>query len=154
MSHTISDLDKSFLLAFESTSLDVTAFHHREHVRLAYIYLALNGVEAAGNKVRTGLLRLLEQNGVDLRKYHETLTQAWVQAVWHFMCVTGSTASADEFIERNPQLLDKSLMQSHYSPSLIEDDQARTGFVEPDLDPIPRHDLPPGRDGWQSGPAV
>jgi hypothetical protein len=47
--------------------------------------------------------------------------------------------SADDFIERNPLLLDSKIMLTHYSAGLLFSDAARAEFVEPDLDPIPRH---------------
>ena len=47
--------------------------------------------------------------------------------------------SADDFIDRNPILLDSKIMLTHYSAGLLFSDAARAAFVEPDLDPIPRH---------------
>ena len=47
-------------------------------------------------------------------------------------------SSADDFIERNPLLLDSKIMLTHYSADLLFSDQARADFVEPNLDPIPR----------------
>jgi len=36
-------------------------------------------------------------------------------------------------------LLDSKIMLTHYSAELLFSDQARAEFVEPNLDPIPRH---------------
>jgi hypothetical protein len=47
--------------------------------------------------------------------------------------------SADDFIDRNPPLLDSKIMLTHYSADLLFSDLARTQFVEPNLDPIPHH---------------
>ncbi|MCH7639980.1 MAG: hypothetical protein IH855_11050 [Bacteroidetes bacterium] len=50
--------------------------------------------------------------------------------------VTGQD-SAESFIEQNPELLDSKIMMTHYSAEVLISDEARTQFVEPDLDPIP-----------------
>ncbi|WP_045855945.1 hypothetical protein [Teredinibacter purpureus] len=139
MSLHISDLDKCFLDAFENATLDIKAFHHREHVRLAYIELTLNDVHTAYRKIRSGLLRLLDHNGIDRQQYHDTLTFAWVQAVRHFMYLTDRSVSADDFIAQNTVVLDKSVMYTHYSYELIKQEHARVAYVPPDLQPIPLH---------------
>lgn len=49
-------------------------------------------------------------------------------------------ASAEEFIEANPQLLNGEIMLSHYSAELLFSPEARTDFVDPDMSPIPRYE--------------
>lgn len=140
MTHHISDLDSCLLSAFDAATLDIKAFHHREHVRLAYILLALNAVPSAHNKMRNGLLRLLEQNGLARAQFfHETLTLAWMQAIQHFMYLSPNTDSSEDFIAQNPVALDKEIMFTHYSRALIEQAVARSQFVAPDLQLIPEH---------------
>jgi hypothetical protein len=51
---------------------------------------------------------------------------------------TPACAGFAEFIARNPVLLDSKVMLSHYSAEVLFSDEARAGFVEPDLAPIPR----------------
>ncbi len=68
------------------------------------------------------------------------MTRAWILAVHHFMKSSASASSADDFIELNPLLLDSRIMMTHYSAELLFSEDARQQFVEPDLDPIPRHD--------------
>lgn len=58
-------------------------------------------------------------------------------AVRYFMSSTPPCASADDFITANPVLLDSKIMLTHYSADLLFSAEARTGFVAPDLDPIP-----------------
>ena len=57
----------------------------------------------------------------------------------HRACRCPEASSADDFMARNPLLLDSKIMLTHYSADLLFSDQARAEFVEPDLDPIPRH---------------
>ena len=44
--------DASLLAAFQDTSLPAEAFHHREHVRVAWMYVMRYGVVAALSSVR------------------------------------------------------------------------------------------------------
>jgi len=137
--HTISDTDRSLLQAFENYTLDVNAFHHREHVRLAYILLVLNDVSSAHSKMRSGLTRLLSQNGIDIGTFHETLTFAWIKAVKHCMYLTSRVKSSEEFLALNHALNDKDSIFNHYSRELIAADLAKRTYVPPDLEPIPEH---------------
>ncbi len=61
-------------------------------------------------------------------------------AVRHFMEDTPSCDSSDLFIEKNPRMLDKKIMMTHYSAEALFSDEARGKCVEPDLDPIPKYD--------------
>jgi hypothetical protein len=137
--HRLSAADLALQSAFERGELAPERFDHRAHVVVAYGYLATAGVDAAEESMRRGLQRYLAHHRIDPTKYHETLTRAWILAVWHFMQRTGSTVSADDLIERNPLLLDGKIMLTHYSAELLFSPEAHQRFVEPDLDPIPRH---------------
>jgi hypothetical protein len=138
--NALSSDDRRFRAAFESGAFPKAQFDHRAHVRLAYTYLAESGVETAFTRMRAALLSFLGRHGIDPSKYHETMTRAWILAVRHFMEMGGPSASADAFIDANPRLLDAKIMMTHYSAELLFSDTARSGFVEPDLGPIPRHD--------------
>lgn len=139
MNHEVSKSDLEFLAAFEAGAIAPADFDHRAHVRLAYIYLATNDVERATARMRAALHNFLRHHGITPTKYHETLTQAWILAVFHFMHRTTSASSADDFIARTPILLDSRIMMTHYSVERLFSPHARQRFVEPDLDPIPRH---------------
>lgn len=140
MPHTLSHEDLDFRAAFESGAIAPADFSHRAHVRLAYTYLAEADTEAAQERMRAAIQGFLQHHGIAPAKYHETLTRAWILAVGHFIHRCGNTASADEFIERSPLLLDSKIMMTHYSAGLLFSPEARAAFVEPDLDPIPRHE--------------
>ena len=69
-------------------------------------------------------------------KYHATITSGWVHCVavhrerW-------PAHSFDEFIERNPGLLDPKLLEHFYSPRRLFSDEARAAVVDPDLRALP-----------------
>lgn len=137
--HELSDADREFRRAFEAGAFAPADFSHRQHVRLAYVYLVDSDVNLALDRMRAALVCFLSHHGIPATKYHETLTRAWILAVHHFMHRTPEASSADDFIDRNPMLLDSKIMLTHYSAGLLFSDAARGEFVEPDLDPIPRH---------------
>jgi hypothetical protein len=137
--HELSDADREFRRAFEAGAFAPADFSHRQHVRLAYVYLVDSDVNLALDRMRAALVCFLSHHGIPATKYHETLTRAWILAVHHFMHRSPEASSADDFIDRNPMLLDSKIMLTHYSAGLLFSDAARAEFVEPDLDPIPRH---------------
>jgi hypothetical protein len=139
MTHCISSADHEFRRAVDTLEIPAGEFDHRAHVRLAYIYLCEQPTEQACASMKSALLAFLDHLGVDASKYHETMTRAWIMAVHHFMVVCGRCASADEFMRRNPVLLDSRIMLTHYSAELLFSPDARARFVEPDVSPIPRH---------------
>jgi len=140
MTNLASEQDRAFRDAVESCAFPVGDFDHRAHVRLAYTYLVELGVSDATDAMRKTIIGLLKHVGVEpAEKYHETLTEAWILAVHHFMECTEESASAADFINQNQLLLDSKIMLTHYSTKLLFSDEARKSFVEPDLDPIPRH---------------
>ena len=139
MKHEVSKSDMDFLAAFEAGAYAPADFNHRAHVRLAYIYLAMNDVERATTLMRGAIVNFLKHHGITPTKYHETLTQAWILAVFHFMHRTPSALSAEDFVRQTPLLLDSRIMLTHYSAELLYSPRARSHFVQPDLDPIPRH---------------
>jgi hypothetical protein len=139
LKHELSTSDREFRTAFEAGAIAPADFSHRAHVRLAYVYLADCDVNLALERMRAALVTFLCKHNIPASKYHETLTRAWILAVHHFMHRTPETSSSDDFIERNSILLDSRIMLTHYSAGRLFSEAARGEFVEPDLDPIPRH---------------
>lgn len=134
---TLPESDLRFLATFEACELSETDFRHREHVRLAYIYLSLHPFEVAYEKIEKGLRRLLAHLGAPPDTYHETLTRAWLLAVQHFMQSAEPTRGPEQFLEKSAALLDKEIMKTHYTSALLSSDEACRHFVGPDLEPIP-----------------
>jgi hypothetical protein len=139
MPHHASAEDRVFRNDFIAGRITPAQFNHRAHVRLAYVLLTEAGVDEAAGRMRSALHAFLAHHGIDAAKYHETMTRAWILAVRHFMDRTEKgAASADEFIDANPELLDSKIMLTHYSAALLFSPEARSAFMEPDIQPIPR----------------
>lgn len=139
MSFTTNPADQAFRQQMENGDFPAADFNHRAHLRLAYVYLCDSNPDIATEKMRNTLNAFLIRNNVDPAKFHQTLTQAWILAVHHFMNQAGYARSADDLIDRYPQMLDTQIMLTHYSADLLFSDAARQAFVEPDIDAIPRY---------------
>jgi hypothetical protein len=110
-------------------------FGHREHLELAWTYLRLHPFEHAQLAMIDAIRHVARRHGAE-DKYHETITRAWL----HFVAVhvqRWGAGSFEAFIERNPDLLDRKLLDHFYSRELIFDESARGAWVEPDLRPMP-----------------
>ena len=139
MQWNISEDDQAFRTQVESCSYPIAEFNHQAHLRLAYIYLATAAPADALDAMSRTLRQLLDFNQVDASKYHQTLTQAWIYAVLHFMTKTPGCSSSTAFIEASPQLLNPQIMESHFSPEVLFSERARTLAVQPDRQPIPNY---------------
>lgn len=128
--------DSEFIRAFEGCTLPGERFHHREHIRLAWLYLRAEDPDAAGRRMEEGIRRYAAHLGAS-QKYHHTMTLFWMRAV---AAAFGERRhpSFDAFIESHPELLDKTLVERHFSPGLLESAAARSGWVDPDRLPLDR----------------
>lgn len=106
--------DSEFLAAFEAGTL--TEFHHSDHVRLALLYVQRYGMPGAEHQMASGIRRFAERAGQPA-KYHHTMTVAWVRLA--------------------ARLLDKSALSTYYSSAVLQSEQARRTWVEPDLAEFP-----------------
>jgi hypothetical protein len=142
MNCLISNEDQDFQHQVEACKYSVRQFDHRAHLRLAYVYLVKNkNTDQTIRLMRDTLIGLLRHLGIDPSvKYHQTLTEAWILAVHHFMNNTEKSVSADDFIEQHPVLHDSKIMLTHYSAELLFSEEARQSFVQPDLEAIPHHE--------------
>jgi hypothetical protein len=123
--------DQEFLDAFERGQLSTEGFHHRDHLRLAWLQVDRLGLEAGTAAVGAGIRRFAEAHGHH-RLYHETLTRFWVRVVAH-----ASQATFEETLRRHPMLLRKDLPLKHWSRATLYGDAAREAWVRPDLMALP-----------------
>ena len=110
-------------------------FGHREHLELAWSYLRLYSIDEAAEVMVAAIRHVARLHGAE-DKYHETMTRAWL----HFVAVHIQRWGADsfeEFLERNPDLLDSKLIQHFYSRELILSESARAAWSAPDLRRLP-----------------
>jgi hypothetical protein len=114
--------DDELLDAFEAGTIAGDEFPHERHVRVAWGLSRRYEHEEAFARLAAGIRRIASRGGWP-RLYHETVTRAWFELI----------SGADD-LDGHPELFDKRLLGSYYSPARLESGRVR--FVEPDLRPL------------------
>jgi hypothetical protein len=128
--------DDEFLRAFEDLSFPADLFHHREHIRVAWLYLKSLDATRAAERMAAGIRRFAAHHRAT-QKYHHTITLAWVRLVAAALLESPEGHTFEQFLAANPELNDKNLLAGYYSNELLETPVARERWVEPDLQPLP-----------------
>ena len=120
--------DRDFIDAFEAATLP--EFHHGDHVRAAWCYLATSPLLSALERFTAALKRFAAAQGKP-QLYHETITWAYLFLIHERM---RDGESWDEFAARNPDLLvwRPSILERYYRSETIGSDRARQSFLLPD----------------------
>jgi hypothetical protein len=136
----MSDDDK-FLEQFESKTLPLEEWHHKQHIKVAYLYLRKFPFDKAMERMRAGVKAFNAAKGIPEaldRGYHETMTQAWLRLVYFTLCEYGAAESAEAFYERSEHLTQKKTLRFFYTREVFMSWQAKKEFVEPDIVPLPK----------------
>lgn len=120
--------DRELVDAFESCTLPSDAFSHREHVRLAWLYLREEPLLAALPRFITSLQRYAASLGAS-GKYHETITYAFMFLVHERMARAANETFA-AFADANADLFGP-ILERYYSKETLASDLARQTFVMP-----------------------
>lgn len=115
------------LASLEAGELDLTAFPHAEHVRLAFHILERHPFGEAVTRFSRGLLTAKIGKP---EVYHQTVTVAFLAVIGERRA-RASCADWEEFIATNPDLLDKDCMSRWYAPEQLASEIARRTFVLP-----------------------
>jgi hypothetical protein len=128
-----ADDDEDFIARFEDCTLPGTAFHHRDHVRLAWLFLRRAPLLTALTRFTEGLKRFAQANGQP-GLYHETITWAYLFLVHQRMAIGPADESWDGFTARNPDLLTwrPSILATYYREETLASELARRVFLLPD----------------------
>jgi hypothetical protein len=128
--------DAEFLHAFESCELSNESFHHRDHIRLAWIYLQ-RYAELEAREHMAGAIRKFAAHHGKSDKYHETVTVAWLRLVADGIARTPPGSSFEQLTAAAPELLDKGTIEKFYSRATLASESARAFWMEPDLQRLP-----------------
>jgi hypothetical protein len=118
---------------FEDGTTAADSFHHADHVRLAFEYLHRYTALDALHKFSAALRRFAAAQG-KARRYHETITWAYLLLIRERMARAGCAETWEEFAARNPDLLiwKGGVLTTFYRQETLDSDLARTIFVFPD----------------------
>lgn len=134
ITHTAHE-DDEFVTAFKSGRIENRSFHHRDHLRLAWIQIHRLGLELGSDDVAGAIQQFATRNGHG-QLYHETLTRFWLYAVG-LAIGRHRELAFDDVLTAEPHLLDKNLPFKHWSRERMFSPAARTAWVDPDLRGLP-----------------
>jgi hypothetical protein len=127
--------------AFEQRTIPASEWTHRAHLLMGLWYATRLPAAEALDAMREGILRLNAAHGVvttPARGYHETITRAYMRIIGHFVTVQGgvgdSSARAARLLARHGE---KDHLLRYYTRERLMSSEARFGWVEPDLQPLP-----------------
>lgn len=124
--------DDQLAEGFEQGAL--AQFAHADHVRLSLVYLTRYGRDEALRRLGDGLLLFATLKGHP-EKFHVTMTRAWVDLLESARATCADGASPAAIMEACPELLDKGALRAFYSSERLDSEEARTGWMPPDLAP-------------------
>lgn len=119
---------------FESCEISKGAFSHRSHLTVAVWYLVKLNQHEATERLRDSLLRFLDHHGAGREKYNETLTRFWLECVRSL--INGSNGDPGLLETTNAvieALADSRLPLEYYSADRLWSEEARAGWIQPDL---------------------
>jgi hypothetical protein len=94
--------DETLLAAFETGRLPCDAFHHREHLRAAFLCLRRAGDFAEGSARFCTALQAFAAGCGCASKYQEALTLQWLTVIHRRM---NGAKSSEEFLAANADLM-------------------------------------------------
>lgn len=130
--------DDDFIAAFENGTLPNEAFHHADHVRMAFLYVSRLPILEALRAFSEALRRYALVNGKP-NLYHETITWAFLFLIRERVQVQSSRQNGRppswwEFAGENADLLDRKssiILKDYYSDETLASEMARRIFVFP-----------------------
>jgi hypothetical protein len=130
----IAMTDQELIESFENGTLSNECFHHREHVRVAFLYVSQYAVLEALQRFSKALRRFAALHGKP-QLYHETITWAYVLLIQERVARAEKKQDWDEFAQCNPDLLQwkDGILSRYYHAETLKSELARAVFVFPDL---------------------
>ena len=114
MNHYQSEAEiQNVVRGFETCETGADDFKHADHLVVAAWYVHTLGRDAALDRMRAGLIRFLAHHEVDPKKYSETITVFWIDAIDEKLKGLGADASvvdkcrailAPDFTDRKREL--------------------------------------------------
>ncbi len=128
--------DDEFIASFENGSLASAAFHHADHVRMAFLYLCRYPALEALQRFSAALIRFATANGKPER-YNETVTWAFLLLIRERMARAVSRPTWDQFVAENSDLLNwkDNILKRYYRSETLTSDLAKSTFLFPDKIP-------------------
>jgi hypothetical protein len=124
--------NQELIHCFENDAVPENAFHHADHVRLAFAYVCEYPVLQALEKFASALKRFAATRG-KTQLYNETITCAYFFLIRERMARCEG-ADWEDFARRNPDLLiwKGGILNRYYKEATLKSELARAVFLFPD----------------------
>lgn len=121
------------ITALEDGTLDASQFRHRDHVKVAWLYLRALPLPTALERFTAALKRFAALNGA-AERYNATITWAYLLLIHERMALPGGRTSWEAFAARNDDLLSpqKTFLARYYREETLSSARARSTFLFPD----------------------
>jgi hypothetical protein len=124
---------EAMIRCFEDGSLPKSEWTHARHLVMALWYIRRHDRGVATRLIRDGIQRYNETHG-NPTGYHETITKAWIAVIEGFLSrrapILRDSVLADELLK---ECGGKDYLLRFYTKERLFSDQARSGWVDPDL---------------------
>ena len=125
--------DDEFMADFEAGTLAGECFHHRDHCRMAFLYLSRYPALEAIQRYSSSLARFAAAKGKP-SLYHETVTWAFLLLIRERMARAGRPETWGEFAAKNADLMSwqDNILRKYYRDETLASELAKTTFLFPD----------------------
>jgi hypothetical protein len=125
--------DEELIANFEAATLPKESFHHRDHVRVAFLYLCRYPALAALERFSSSLKDFALASGKP-NLYNETVTWAFMLLIRERLARAGCPQTWAQFAEDNADLLtwQNSILKKYYREETLSSDLAKSTFLFPD----------------------
>ena len=125
--------DDELIQGFEECTLSNMAFHHEDHVRVAFLYLCRYPALQAIRRFSESLIRFAAAHGKP-GLYNETVTWAYMLLIRERMARAKNGQGWLEFRAANSDLFDRSreILHKYYRPETLASSLAKGTFLFPD----------------------
>lgn len=118
----------------ESCTVPPAEFKHGAHLAVALWHLAHLPEREAFARTGAGIRRFAAHHGSNL--YNETITLFWLKLVGNFLARAADGEPLHETANRLVSSSEARVVFDYYSRELVWSDEAKAGWVEPDLKPL------------------
>lgn len=120
---------------FETCETKPEQFSHRAHITVCVWYLSQSGFDVAEKKMKEGLHRFLSH--YDLHGYNETITMFWLKVLQQHLSQSKDNDSIVNLVNGIAEACgDSKIISQHYSKEILQTEEAKTTWIEPDLKPF------------------
>ena len=131
---TSSEIE-SLVLRFESCRLMPSEMTHSAHLIISLWYLSQFPLPEGARRISENLIRFIGHYG--LKGYNETITLFWIKLISRFLeSVDSSLSIADLANDLTGRFNNSQIIFDYYSRERLFSEEARIGWVEPDLKPL------------------